>query len=115
MNFLFLFYMIFHQKFSIPIYYIMYIYCINDKKLPLTLSMLINLHTLTLDYNVLNEFPKILCELTSLSNLNVSCNNIRSLPPEIERLSLLQVRIKLLYFLLCLLYFVYNIYFYLYH
>lgn len=71
------------MKFSLLFFY---------AKLPSTLPTLINLHTLTLDYNGLNEFPKILCELKSLTNLNISCNNIKTLPSEIGQLSLLQVR-----------------------
>jgi len=46
---------------------------------------------LTLDYNRLEEFPVVLCKLPELINLNVSCNKIREIPPEIGELTKLEV------------------------
>ncbi|XP_070140534.1 leucine-rich repeat-containing protein 57 isoform X2 [Drosophila kikkawai] len=48
------------------------------------------LQVLTLDYNKLEEFPDCICRLVSLKFLNVSCNNIVRLPPELGYLTLLE-------------------------
>lgn len=49
-----------------------------------------HLQILTLDYNHLDEYPKILNKLTSLKFLNISCNDIEILPTEIGHLTRLE-------------------------
>ena len=50
------------------------------------LRVFINLTQLSLRDNKLESFPISICSLTSLTDLNVSCNRIKEIPPEIGHL-----------------------------
>lgn len=54
-------------------------------------GLLSNLNTLTLDNNALTEFPKVICALSLLAKLNISCNRIRAIPNDIGKLTTLEV------------------------
>lgn len=61
-------------------------------QIPLFLATLQHLHTITLDFNALTEFPAALCDCPSLTTLNISCNRLlQRIPADIGRLVRLEV------------------------
>ncbi|XP_033896202.3 PH domain leucine-rich repeat-containing protein phosphatase 2-like [Acipenser ruthenus] len=55
-----------------------------------SLNRFSQIKSLNLSHNRLGSFPESLCEILTLTELNLSCNGIRSLPAQIENLHSLQ-------------------------
>lgn len=51
--------------------------------LSLTLSRFCKLRSLSLSNNTLSDFPLALCDITSLTELNLSGNRLSTLPAEV--------------------------------
>lgn len=53
---------------------------------PLSVSRFSQLKSLNLSHNRLGVFPECVCEIFTLTELNLSCNNLKTVPAKIGNL-----------------------------
>ena len=63
-----------------------YEYSISEEDFPRDKEALLNLTSLSLDYNALSTLPESIGNLTNLTVLNLSCNQLSTLPKSISNL-----------------------------